>query len=150
MIDRSGLCLAIALAAAPPAAEAQTLRERLRALDAPTVASPYAEDRAADLDRIAREAAVLFDAHEDHPRAAIAFFTGPDCAECAAAQGELERLGASLKITIRVFDTGTPTDAALHRRLAFDTVPAYVMPDRLIRGHMPDFVLERYLRDAGS
>jgi hypothetical protein len=27
-------------------------------------------------------------------------------------------------------------------------VPSYAMPDRLIRGHMPGFVLERYLDGA--
>ena len=46
-----------------------------------------------------------------------------------------------------VLDTERPEDAAIMARLGLDTLPSYVMPDRLIRGEMPVFVLERYLTE---
>ena len=125
------------LAVLAGAATAQhSLRDRidaLRASEEPVVTGDlYAEDRERDLDRIAAHAGALF------PRAErIALFVGPECADCATARTELEALGH----TVALHDTRDPAAAALHEALALEDLPAYVMSDRLIRGHMPAFVL---------
>ena len=137
------LRLAGALAVLAGAAGAQdSLRDRidaLRAAEAPVIAGDlYAEDRERDLDRIAARAGALFPKGER-----IALFVGPDCADCAAARAELDSLGHP----VALHDTGDPAAASLHDALALEDLPAYVMADRLIRGHMPAFVLERYLSE---
>lgn len=137
------LRLALMLAALAGAASAQdSLRERidaLRAAEAPMVTGDlYAEDRERDLDRIAAHAGALFPQAER-----IALFVGPGCADCARARTELQALGHP----VALHDTGAPASAALHEALALEDLPAYVMSDRLIRGHMPAFVLERYLSE---
>ena len=78
-------------------------------------------------------------------RAAIAVFTAPDCADCVTTKAELRALAADLGVGVAVHDTGTPDGATLLAALSLDTVPSYVMRDKLIRGRMPAFVLRRYL-----
>ena len=80
--------------------------------------------------------------------AAITLFIGPDCASCPRALQELEALSSELGLRANVIDIAIPEDAALMARLSLDIVPSYVMPDRMIRGDMPVFVLERYLTAA--
>lgn len=134
--------LALALAFAASAAEAQGLQERLRALAAPppVTGDLYAEDKADDLARIEADADDLFPDGE-----AIALFTGPDCPDCAKAASELSDIASKLGVEVNRLHIGSPEAAALMARMTLDVVPSYVMPDRLIRGHMPAFVLERYL-----
>lgn len=133
---------ALALVFAAPAAEAQSLQDRLRALAAPppVTGDLYAEDKANDLDRIEADATTLFPEGE-----AIAFFTGPDCPDCMKAASELSDIASKMGIGVNSFDIADAENAALMARMTLDVVPSYVMPDRLIRGHMPAFVLERYL-----
>ncbi|WP_143042200.1 hypothetical protein [Citreimonas salinaria] len=132
-----------ALGAGPVAAqEPLSLRERIDALRAPEIVieEPYADEIADDLAMIAAEGDALFGGEAD-----IALFVGSDCAECAAAQAELAALAERIGVDVAVHHTDQADSAALMKRLTLDMVPSYVMPDRLIRGAMPAFVLERYL-----
>lgn len=132
-----------ALVAGPVAAqEAGSLRDRIEALQSPEILieDPYADEIADDLAMIAAERDALFGGEAD-----IALFIGPACAECDAARAELDALAERLGVTVAVHMTQAPESAALLKRLTLDMVPSYVMPDRLIRGAMPAFVLERYL-----
>ncbi|MGR3497227.1 hypothetical protein [Citreimonas sp.] len=132
-----------ALVAGPVAAQDRlSLRDRIDALRAPEIVieDPYADEIASDLEMIAAEKDALFGGAAD-----IALFVGPDCAECDAARAELDALAQRIGVTVAVHHTDTAEEAALLERLTLDMVPSYVMPDRLIRGAMPAFVLERYL-----
>lgn len=129
--------LALILCCLPLLAGADSLRERLRALVPPP--DPYAQEKADDLARIAREP-VLFAEGQ-----AIAMFTHPDCGSCGHAEAELQALSKALGVGVQILNTHSPANAALMERLSLDLLPSYVMPDRLIRGQMPSFVLERYL-----
>jgi len=108
----------------------------------------YADDIARDLDLLAREAPHLFApglpgfGPEDATRR-LALFTAPDCPDCAQAEAELRALAGRIGLRVNVFDLGR--DADLAARLGLDMAPSYVLPDRLLRGAMPAFVLERYL-----
>ncbi|CUH77616.1 hypothetical protein [Tropicibacter naphthalenivorans] len=126
------------LASVPLGAEAQDLRQRLNALSSPEVSDPYAAEKAADLARIAADAALLFPKGEK-----IAVFVAPDCPECDASLADLQGLG----VAVNVLDIDDGETARLMARMTLDIVPSYVMPDRLIRGPMPSFVLARYLSD---
>jgi hypothetical protein len=108
----------------------------------------YAEEVARDLDLLAREAPLLFapglpgfGPETATPR--LAFFTAPDCPDCAAAESELRALADRLHLRVNRFDM--VRDAALAARLGLDMAPSYVLRDRLLRGAMPAIVLERYL-----
>lgn len=114
----------------------------------------YADDIAADLERIGKEAQALF--ASDGPKIGtadgpvlMALFVDEGCDDCALARDELSDILQKLGIAARVFDLSKDTNAqAIMGRLTLDTVPAYVMSDRMIRGHMPPFVIERYLAEA--
>lgn len=142
--------------AAEDAAPARGLQaeflERLQALDQPPpLVDPYAEDKAADLARIAAQDSLFDPAREGFgPQGTpvIALFVGPDCADCAAAQAELTRLAEDLGVRVALIDTGTSENAELMQRLDLDLLPSYVMRDKLIRGHMPAMVLRRYLSEV--
>ena len=132
-----------ALVAGPATAqEAASLRDRIEDLRAPrmVIEEPYADEIASDLALIAKERDMLFGGTAD-----IALFVASDCAECDVAHAELDALAARLGVTVAVHRTDAPEKAALLKRLTLDMVPSYVMRDRLIRGAMPAFVLERYL-----
>lgn len=108
----------------------------------------YADDIARDLDLLAREAPHLFApglpgfGPEDATRH-LALFTAPDCPDCAQAEAELRALAGRIGLRVNVFDLDR--DADLAARLGLDMAPSYVLPDRLLRGAMPAFLLERYL-----
>lgn len=149
------LALAATAAGAQPAPDdslGTRFRARLKALEtpAPVIVDPYAEDIASDLARIAAEDSLFDPARagigpEGVP--VIVILTGPDCAECVAALSALEALVTRLGVRAAILDTAHPEEAAIMARLGLDTLPSYVMPDRLIRGEMPVFVLERYLTE---
>ncbi|KUF11604.1 hypothetical protein [Pseudoponticoccus marisrubri] len=141
MIRAAGLLLCLATSPAT-AGEASELRARLKALAGPS--DPYAAEKAADLNRIAADAPRLFGADGAGD---IALFVGPDCADCPAAQESLQALAAVLDKQVRILDISDPANSALMQRMTLDTVPSYVMPDKLIRGAMPRVVLERYLTE---
>ncbi len=132
--------------AGPVAAQdGASLRSRLRALAAPALAQPYAEEMAADRARIAAAAPRLF-----AEGARIVLFTDRDCPDCPRAAADLSDLAKRLGVAIAVHPLEQGDNRALWQSLGFDIVPAYVMPDKLIRGHMPAFVLERYLVAGGE
>jgi hypothetical protein len=77
--------------------------------------------------------------------APIALFTGDDCADCDRALAELEAITDAYAITFTHHMMSDPASAALAAELGMTDPPFYVMADRILRGHMPDIVLRRYL-----
>ena len=77
--------------------------------------------------------------------APIALFTGDDCADCDRALAELEAITDAYAITFTHHMMSDPASAALAAQLGMTEPPFYVMADRILRGHMPDIVLRRYL-----
>ncbi|WP_289081151.1 disulfide bond formation protein DsbA [Sulfitobacter pontiacus] len=77
--------------------------------------------------------------------APIALFTGDDCADCDRALAELEAIADAYAITFTHHMMSDPASAALAVELGMTDPPFYVMADRILRGHMPDIVLRRYL-----
>ena len=77
--------------------------------------------------------------------APIALFTGDDCADCGRALAELEAITDAYAITFTHHMMSDPASAALAAQLGMTDPPFYVMADRILRGHMPDIVLRRYL-----
>lgn len=144
----------LAIVAAAPPVHAQDALDRLRDLAAPDVpdsAAIYADEIAADLALIAALGPALFDPARPGAGPAgapvdIVLFTGPDCAECAAARDDLAALADRLGIRAGFADIGgSAADAAMMTQLNLDLLPSYVMADGLIRGRMPVSVLETYL-----
>lgn len=126
------------------------MRDRLQALRDPEFHDPqpdniYREQIAQDLVLIGHEADLLFG--EDR-RVQIALFVSQSCTACAKAQEELSQLSKRLDVPVKVLNADIPSIQAAQQRLTLDMLPAYVMTDRMIRGHIPAFVLERYLRGA--
>jgi len=125
-----------------------------RALAAPPgPAGMYRDAVAHDLDTIGQVSGRLF--APDRPgfgpkgqRATIALFTRAEaeCDACARAEAELRALADQEGIRVTLFDMDR--DADLAARLELDSAPSYVMADRMLRGHMPAIVLERYINDA--
>ena len=116
----------------------------------------YAEDIAADLERIGLEAQALFASNgpiigDPTGPVMMALFIDDTCDDCDLASDELTTVLQKLGSAARVFDLSKdPNAQAIMDRLTLDTVPAYVMSDRMIRGHMPPFVIERYLSEAAQ
>lgn len=77
--------------------------------------------------------------------APIALFTGDDCADCDPALAELIAITDTYNITFTHHMMSDPASAALAAQLSMTDPPFYVMADRILRGHMPDIVLRRYL-----
>lgn len=77
--------------------------------------------------------------------APIALFTGDDCADCGRALAELEAITDTYSIIFTHHMMSDPASAALAAQLGMTEPPFYVMADRILRGHMPDIVLRRYL-----
>ena len=77
--------------------------------------------------------------------APIALFTGDDCADCDRAVAELKAITDTYNITFTHHMMSDPASAALAAELGMTDPPFYVMADRILRGHMPDIVLRRYL-----
>lgn len=77
--------------------------------------------------------------------APIALFTGDDCADCGRALAELEAITDTYSIIFTHHMMSDPASAALAAQLGMTDPPFYVMADRILRGHMPDIVLRRYL-----
>ncbi|MEQ5868898.1 hypothetical protein J4E08_03175 [Sagittula sp. NFXS13] len=138
---------ALLLIAAPGFAQFEpTAEERLRALTAPPATDLYGAEKSADRSRIAADAPTLFAPLTEGARPAeIVLFVGPDCEDCDRARRELTDLANDLDVPWRSFSLENAEHRAMFERLQFDALPAYVLPDRLIQGHMPDLVLRTYL-----
>lgn len=156
------LALACCVAAFPVAAqtdfgalthaERRALREEVRALllAEPELAAPavaprtyaaeaYQEKAQADLALISSLADQVL------AGAPIALFTGDDCADCDRAVAELKAITDTYNISFTHHMMSDPASAALAAQLGMTDPPFYVMADRILRGHMPDIVLRRYL-----
>ena len=116
----------------------------------PAPAALYADEIARDRALLSRLAPRLFDPAQpglgpaDAPTR-IALFTRTGCPDCARATHELRALATRLGFRAAQFDMDL--DAALARALGLDMAPFYVLPDRILRGHMPALVLDRYLAE---
>lgn len=108
----------------------------------------YSEKAARDRDLLEETATRLFspDLSGFGPRgqrAGIALFTRENCPDCDAAEADLRRLAERLQLRVTLLDIDAQADLA--QALGLDMAPSYVLPDMLLRGPMPDLVLERYL-----
>ena len=118
-----------------------------RALTPP---SAFAEAVSADMERLTRLAPQLFDPAQAGFGAAdaalrLAFFTAEDCADCAQAAAELRALTASHDLRVNVFSLKDATARDLAAMLELTEAPAYVLPDMMLQGHIPQVILDRYL-----
>ncbi|MEH6507216.1 MAG: disulfide bond formation protein DsbA [Sulfitobacter litoralis] len=102
-------------------------------------AEAYQEKAKADLDLIASLTRQVLAGTQ------IALFTGEDCTDCANALEEIKAISNTYDVTFKHHVMSDPASAALAEQLGMTDVPFYVMPDRILRGHMPDIVLRRYL-----
>ena len=109
---------------------------------------PYQEAIADDLALLAMREQALFGPHlpgfgPSDAAARIALFTTPDCPDCDRAEADLRALAKRHDLRVTIIDmTQQP---ALARALELDMAPSYVLPDMMLRGHIPPMVLERYL-----
>lgn len=75
----------------------------------------------------------------------IALFIGEECAECDRAVKELDELSKDYGAKFMLHDTNDAASAALAAKLGMTDLPFYVLPDMILRGHIPQVVLPRYL-----
>ena len=76
----------------------------------------------------------------------MALFTSDDCAACSDAVRELSSLTRTYGLTFIQHNIDTPQTAAWAAQLGLDEAPFYVLPNMILRGHMPAVVLQKYLR----
>ena len=156
------LALACCVAAFPVAAqtdfgalthaERRALGEEVRALllAEPELAAPAVAPRNYDAEAYEEKAQAdlaLIASLTDQVLAGapIALFTGDDCADCDRAVAELKAITDTYNIIFTHHMMSDPASAALAAQLGMTEPPFYVMADRILRGHMPDIVLRRYL-----
>jgi len=156
------LALACCVAAFPVAAqtdfgalthaERRALGEEVRALllAEPELAAPAVAPRNYDAEAYEEKAQAdlaLIASLTDQVLAGapIALFTGDDCADCGRALAELEAITDTYSIIFTHHMMSDPASAVLAAELGMTDPPFYVMADRILRGHMPDIVLRRYL-----
>ena len=111
-----------------------------KALERPNpVQSAFRQNVADDLLLIdSQRTAILGDAD-------VALFVRRDCTECARAVQELTTLSKTTGATFILHDIGTAEGAKLAETLEIDTAPFYVLPKMMLRGHIPQVVLQKYL-----
>jgi len=117
---------------------------------APPPIDPYADAIESDLARIEAQANRLFapglpgfgpaDASQT-----IALLVRSDCPDCTRATADLRDLANTHDLRVTLIDMGANPDLA--KALDIDLTPSYVLPDMMLRGHMPSIVLQRYLTD---
>ena len=110
--------------------------------------SPFEEDAAADRALLRRLDPLLFgpDLPGFGPTDAplrMALLTSPDCPECLRAEAEARALAAAYRLRVTLVDTARAPQVT--QALGLDILPAYVIGDVIVRGHVPPAVLERYL-----
>jgi hypothetical protein len=115
---------------------------------APPAINPYASAVEDDLARIKAQAHRLFapDLPGFGPKDAtqtIALLTRADCAACDKAEAELRDLAETRALRVTLIDMAE--NAGLVQALELDLAPSYVLPEMMLRGHMPAVVLKRYL-----
>jgi hypothetical protein len=75
----------------------------------------------------------------------IALLVRPDCPECTRAMEDLRTLVQTHDLRVTLIDITENPDLA--QTLDLDLAPSYVLPDMMLRGHMPGVVLQRYLTE---
>ena len=80
----------------------------------------------------------------------IAFFTAPECADCAKAEDDLQSVSERYGVTFIRHDLSEPRAANWARSLGLDEAPFYVLPRMILRGAMPPVALEKYLSRAAG
>ena len=118
-----------------------------RALTTPSAYQAAVSDDIARLERLAPR---LFDpGHEGFGPATakwrIALFIAEDCADCDRAADDLRALAVSHDLRVTLFRLSDPAAADLAATLDLADMPAYVLPQMMLQGHIPPVVLERYL-----
>ena len=118
-----------------------------RALTPP---SAYEQAVTDDITRLDRLAPRLFDPAREGfgPATAqwrIALFVADDCPDCDRATADLRAMAASHELRVTLFRLSDPDAAALAAELELADMPAYVLPQMMLQGHIPPVVLERYL-----
>lgn len=103
-----------------------------------------------DLARIKSHAAALFD--PDLPgfgpvsaTRTLALFTRANCPDCALAESDLRQLAQTHDLRVTLIDFDAHSDLA--HALELDMAPSYVLPEMMLRGHIPPIVLERYFKN---
>ncbi|WP_323783198.1 thioredoxin family protein [Thalassovita sp.] len=101
-----------------------------------------------DLARLAAAAGQLFDPDatmigspgSKHP---LALFVRPGCPDCEKAKNDLKDLAAVIDLRVTFIDI--TRQAGLADRIGVDMAPSYVLPDMIVRGHVPAVVIRKYL-----
>ncbi|CUH66673.1 hypothetical protein TG4357_02557 [Thalassovita gelatinovora] len=101
-----------------------------------------------DLARLAAAAAELFDPtatrigspEAEHP---LALFVRPDCPDCERAKDDLRQLSENIDLRVNFIDITRQAD--LVERIGVDMAPSYVLPNMIVRGHVPVAVIGKYL-----
>ena len=75
----------------------------------------------------------------------IALFVSADCGPCDAAKSELQDISDTYGAKLMLHDMSDPNAIALAAKLGMTELPFYVLPDMILRGHMPKIVLTKYL-----
>ena len=152
---KKSLCAALTFFAAPVSSqtdftalsdgELRLFREEVRAVllahpeivESALTPQPYADEINSDLALIRLHGPTLFAGHD------IALFVSSDCAVCARAEKELSALAQAQGLSINVLIV--ERHAGLQAALEIDSLPFYVLPDKMLRGMMPATVLQRFL-----
>ena len=111
-----------------------------RAFEGASVASSEMSAHAADdLATLQRLGPPLLDGAD------IALVTAANCQTCNRAKAELFDLSRDYGAAFTLHDRTETAALALAQALEIDTVPFYVLPGMVVRGHVPPVVLRRYL-----
>lgn len=114
----------------------------------PSIAAAYDAEIASDQALIRNHGAQLFSdalpgVGRETAALKIAFLSSPGCKGCAKAERELKEL--ALRHDLRVYVIDVSQRSGLEESLGVDTLPFYVLPRMMLRGAMPQAVLDRYL-----
>lgn len=112
--------------------------------------SPYQAAVDDDMARLERLGPRLFDPAQDGfgpvtAQRRIALFTDEDCTDCDQALADLRAMAAVHDLRVTLFSLSDPDAAALAADLELSDMPAYVLPQMMLQGHIPPVVLDRYL-----
>lgn len=100
--------------------------------------SPYASEISKDLSTIAAFEKTLFDGAD------FALVVGSPCESCARAAEELKALSAKFGLSFKTLKIEAHPELA--KALELDQPPFYILPETVLRGHLPPIVLEPYLK----
>ena len=119
--------------------------------EGPSMAMAYDAEVESDHELILQHHAKLFDTSLPGfgPNTApmkLAFLSDPSCVPCSKAERELKELAKNHDL--RVFIINAAQEPDLAKKLGVDTLPFYILPRMMLRGAMPNAVLDRYLTNG--